>query len=206
MRRRAPLGGAALVLLFVPGVAYAQTPHLELDAPTLGEAAPDPPADFAEARPFTLELAHGFGGVPVRANAEPTFSFGMGLSYRVHEHVALGVGSILIGFGGSSDGPYVSVRALPHVELFAFVDPRVQLYAQIGARIFGDTSTSFAPGGVDVALAARAGARFWLTEFLTIGVEIGIDVVLTESMRFGSSYLPQGSVVGNVGLTLGFHF
>ena len=86
------------------------------------------------------------------------------------------------------------------------MDPRVQLYTQIGALVSGRTGSIFGPGGMGVAADVRVGVRFWICDWLTVGLQAGLGVVLTDTMGIGSSRLTQGSSIGYLGLTVGFHF
>lgn len=219
---RRPTLVAAFGLLFVPSSAFAQ-PHLALGSPSaqragdshgspslaLGvpssEAARSPEPDYAALHPFALEVEHGLTLTPNTTLSLGSFSFQLRLSYRIADHVALGIGDFGFFFGSDSSGNvFFGASATPYVEAFTFVDPHVQLFTDVGAHIIVRTDTPWASGGVDVAIDLRSGVRFWIRDWLTIGLELGLSVVATDTY----SYAPvsRGALIGYFGTTVGFHF
>jgi len=132
---------------------------------------------------------------------------GMGFLGTVHPNIRIGLSRVSIGLGASSvEGFMFSLQGTPTFELFAFVDPHVDLFAQIGVALQGQGQTALHDGIFQVAPFLGAGARFWLTDWLSLGVELGLHLVATDTFSMGGVSLPQSSVAGSLELTAGFHF
>ncbi len=165
---RATFAATSLVLSFVPALAAAQ-PSAALgspSAPTAVDAGPGGtetasqpaslrldsplrarrPTDFLAQNPFGVEVLH-VEAMPV--GRPPVFklpSLQLGLSYRLSDHFGIGVGSFGFAVGGSTGGNVdLMLQGRPYVEAFLFVDPRVDLYTQIGALVSGQTGSILRP-------------------------------------------------------------
>src|SRR5690606_9986892 len=122
-------------------------------------------------------------------------------------NVSLGVSHLSFGLGFSSIESFVfSLQGTPTLELGAFVDRHVQVYAQLGVALQGRSQTAFREGYFQVAPFVGAGARFFAIEWLSISLEIGLHVVATDAFIMGSTSLPQGAVAGSGALGVSWHF
>lgn len=185
-----------------PSIALAQGgAGVRLTPPA--EAAPVE-GDFAARSPFSF---FGEGGLALDLRGDeptPLFRTGFGLAYQLHQSVGLGVRSTGFGISGAGDQISVHLHFSPYLELGLFVDPHVQLYTQLGTRIGAVFGSPLFGEYVDVWLTVRGGVRFWLTDWMTIGIEAGFDLQLTEPRALGFS--GPGTVAPYVGLTVGWHF
>ena len=197
----------ALVGLVPASVASAQDAGRRLGEPSSSaqsDPSPSSPTSFAMRSRFTL-FAEGRLALDLHgAEPAPRFAYGPGLAFQLTEGLSVGLRSI--SFGMSSAGGQVSLMfgGALYLEPSVFVDPHVQLYAQVGVRVMGFTGAGFGGDRASVLLTMRGGARFWLTDWMTLGVEAGFDLWLTES--YGPAGPAPGSVTPHFGLTLGFHF
>lgn len=179
-------------------------PPGEVSAPAVPLAEP---LDLASRRPFRLGLGLLGGAASTATGVEGYGYFGVDLMGTVHPHLAVGVTRLSLGPGFSNIESFIfSLQGTPTLEAFVFVDPRVQLYAQVGVALQGRAQTNAREGHFQAAAFVGAGARFWLTDWLTIGVEIGLHVVATDAFVMGNVALPQGSIAGSGGVSLGFSF
>jgi hypothetical protein len=201
-------------------LAAPETPSAVLAAPAapaVREPPVAPPASrvrvqplddrpFAVRRPLHLGLAIGGGAAPVDDRAEGFFDFGLGLSYQVDPHVAIGVTQFSIGLGFSSVESFLfALHMTPFVELSGFLDRHVQAYARVGLLVEGRSETALSEGWFQTAPYAGGGVRFWITDWFSLGIEIGVHLVVTNELLLGSVRLPQWSVPGTASVTMDFH-
>lgn len=160
---------------------------------------------FAERSPFSFFGQAGMTLDLRGAEPSPSFAPGFGVALRLGEGIGIGLRSLRFGFGDAFGGQLAfQAGGNVYVEPSVFVDPRVQLYAQVGPTIVGGTRWDDASPFVDVDLTVRAGVRFWITDWLTIAIEAGFDVRLTEPTGLWSR--SQGDIAPYAGITVGFHF
>jgi len=60
-------------------------------------------------------------------------------------------------------------------------------------------------GIFQVAPFLGGGVRFWIADWFSLGVALGLHLVLTDAYRMGSIELPQWSLPGTLGLSAEFH-
>lgn len=199
--------------LIVP-IEPAPPTVIEAAAP---EAAPEEhapeedPRNRALRRPFYAGVG-AFGGIAgshvdlssssVEAGTQGFFLIGGQLSFTIDPAIALGVTDLTFMVGDLGGETWGYVGLTPMVELFTFVDSRVQLYGQAGPSI---ELAWGSPIDAGVAVSLRGGARFWVGETFTLGVEAGVHLVLTDYFGVGSTVLPQWSLPGTLGINLGWH-
>lgn len=193
----------------VPATASAQ----EGAGLRLAEPMAAAPIEATQARESTFAMRSRFSlfaqaGLALSLHGpepSPTFLPNMGVAFQLTEHLGLGVRSFRFGVMGSTAGQTsVQGGANVYLEPSVFVDPRVQLYAQLGVTVNGGTTWTDGSPFADVDLTVRAGVRFWVTDWMTIAVEAGFDLRLTEPSTPYS--LEQGTLTPYIGLTVGFHF
>ena len=167
----------------------------------------EPAPSFAEQHPFELGVGLLGGAASTPSGVQGYGYFGIELMGTIHPNLRIGVTRLSLGLGFSSSESFLfSLQGTPTLELFAFVDRHVEVFAQLGVALQGRAQTAFREGFFQVAPFLGAGVRFWLTDWLTIGVEIGLHVIATDSFVMGSVALPQGSIAGSGGLSVGFHY
>jgi len=211
--------GATLVLI---GANLVRDPTDQLvgAAPEAAPAVPEPPREevapetpeppvpsFAVQNPFRLSLGILAGAASTRSGVSGYWYLGLDLMGTVHPNISIGITRLSFGFGFSSVESFIfSLQGTPTLEVSAFVDPHVQAYGQIGVALQGRAQTAFREGYFQVAPFVGGGVRFWANDWITIGLEIGLDVVATDAFLMGEVELPQGSVAGSGALNVGFHF
>lgn len=178
-------------------------PEAEYSAPVPAE----PASSFAVQNPFRLSVGLLAGAASTPPGVTGYWYLGADLMGTVHPNLSLGITRLSIGLGFSSVESFVfSLQGTPTLELFAFVDPHVQVYGQLGVALQGRARTALREGHFQVAPFVGGGVRFWATDWLSIGPEIGLHVVATDAFLMGDLALPQGSVAGSGALNVGFHF
>ncbi len=201
-------------VLVLIGANLVRDPTRSLIAPE--EAAPPaetettPPesheSNLALARPFHLGASIIAGASSIDGEVSAFGYYGLDMSYTIDRHVTLGIGRLSIGGGFSSVESFIlGVQATPYVEVFAFPDPRLQVYGQVGIALQGRTSAINA-GYFQSAAFLGAGLRWWPLDWMSVGLEIGVHLVMTDAFLMWTTPLPQLSVVGTVGLGVQFHF
>ena len=177
-----------------------------LAAPPIATGEKPAPANLALARPFQLGLGILGGAASTASGVQGYWYLGMDILGTIAPGVRLGVTRLSVGLGFSNVESFIfSLQGTPTLELFAFVDPRVQVYGQVGVALQGRAQTAVREGLFQVAGFLGGGVRFWLTDWFTLGAQIGLHVVATDAFLMGDVALPQGSVAGSAGLTVGFH-
>lgn len=202
-----PAEATATVLLIASNLV--RDPTLELIAPE-SDGSPDaeePSPSFAVRHPFRLNFGALVGAASTPVGTRGYWHLGMDLVGTVHPNLAVGVTRISLGFGASSiDGFIFSLQGTPTLELFGFVDPHVQVFAQLGVALQGRAQTASREGFVQVAPYLGGGTRIFPNDWFSIGVEIGLHLIATDSFLMGDVALPQGSLAGSAGLSANWHF
>lgn len=140
-------------------------------------------------------------------NVAPFGAYGINLGFTVDRMVTLGISRLSVGGGFSSvESTILTFQGTPTLELFGFVDPRIQVYGQIGVALQGRYSGFFG-GSFQAAAYIGGGARFWVLDWFSIGVEVGLHLVLTDFFtQMGGVEIPRWSMFGTLGLSAEFHF
>ncbi len=166
--------------------------------------------NLAQAHPLHFGLA-GYLGLQVESsasgsNVRPFGSFGFSLSGTLNRMLSVGVTRVMLNLVFSSiEGAIVGVEGTPFVELFGFLDPRVQVYGQLGLALQGRSQTSLSEEFVQVAPLLGGGLRFWAANSFSIGVELAAHVVLTDAYFTMGATLPQFSIPATIGLSAEWH-
>ncbi|WP_373048317.1 hypothetical protein [Vulgatibacter sp.] len=168
----------------------------------LGEAD----GNRATARAFRIGLDGYVGTVPDAAGGHELIAPGsLHLAFTLSDHLAIGLGSIGVANADNVEGERWAIGAGPFVEGFTFLGERLQPFAQVGVpmqwRFAGEADDAFG-----IAPYASAGARYWLTDWFTLGAESRLHVVASEGYLLQRRILPQGALAWTAGLNLDFHF
>lgn len=196
--------------LFASNLVRDQTSDLIAPPPGSEPAAVERAGNLALERPFHLGLSGSFGltarEMGGASNVQVFGAYGLLLSGTVDRMVSVGVTRLAVGAGFSSlEGAIFSLEMTPMVELFGFPDPRVQVYGQLGLAVQGRTQTSFREEILQLAPFLGGGVRFWIADWFSLGLELGLHLVLTDAYRMGSAVLPQWSLPGTLGSSVAFH-
>ncbi|WP_236607799.1 hypothetical protein [Sandaracinus amylolyticus] len=180
-----------------------------LASPTLAEEyarAARHTSRLPEERSIRFSLSARVGGHATEETADPFFVFGAEFGFDIGTLVAVGITDL--GFGGnlSSSDFAIAASGTPYLELHGFIDPRIELYGQVGVALQGRSQTAYDEGHFQVAAYLAAGARLYASNSFFIGLELAMHVVLTDAFLMGSISLPQGTTVGSAALSIGWTF
>ncbi len=122
-----------------------------LAAPPIATGEKPAPANLALARPFQLGLGILGGAASTASGVQGYWYLGMDILGTIAPGVRLGVTRLSVGLGFSNVESFIfSLQGTPTLELFAFVDPRVQVYGQ------DSPSSTNAPSPPDERSTAQA--------------------------------------------------
>ncbi|MFN7144563.1 MAG: hypothetical protein ACK4YP_12365 [Myxococcota bacterium] len=213
-----PAESTRVVVLLVATLARDQVGDLvEPEGAPVEEAPASTPAGTA-ARPrrgpsdrdVHVGIGVTGGGAPTSAGTvEPFFVWGAELGWRVAPRLKVGLARMSFGFGGSSSDPSTVaafVRGTPHVEVSGFAGERLEPFGRAGVLVRGKTESSRDAGWFEAAPYLGGGARLHVTPAIAFGLEVGVNLVVTEGLTLGSAALPRWSVPGSFGATTTFHF
>lgn len=151
----------------------------------------------------------GGGATTPSGTVEPFFLWGAELGWRVAPRLKVGVARMSIGAGGSSsDASTVSVfvHGTPCLEVAGFVGERLEPFGRAGVLVKGKSESSRDAGWFEAAPYLGGGARLYVTPAVALGLEVGVNLVVTDGLTLGSTPLPRWSVPGSFGATTTFHF
>lgn len=212
-----PAESTRIVVLLVSNLARDQVADL-LGGPVPVEGPPPtppvatkPPAPRGPGdRAFHVGIGVTGGGATTSAGTvEPFFLWGAELGWRVAPRLKVGVARMSVGIGGSSgEASTVSVfvHGTPCVEVSGFVGERLEPFGRAGVLVRGKDSSSRDAGWFEAAPYLGGGARLYVTPAVALGLEVGVNLVVTEGLTLGTSPLPRWSVPGSFGATTTFHF
>lgn len=164
-------------------------------------------------RNFRLGLSL-LGGATLPVNAKDWIGYGaVGLDFMARAG-EIGVGVSLNGLNigstgalpGEKDGFLFQISFTPTIELSTFFARRVQGFVQIGVLTQLDAATPYHPLLLGASPMSLGGARFFITNGLSIAPALGTYVVATETAWIGSVTLGRGTVAPFGMLAAAVHF
>lgn len=172
---------------------------------TAGEVAPPAEALPRPPGPRVVRIGLGalVGSVPAGRGYEVTLLGGLELAWTPTDFLAFGVRDVGGGVPLSSIGRWSAGGAL-FAELGWILDPTFVLHLELGA----DVRINGAGGGQDsagVAPLAVIGARFFPIRELSIALQTGIHVVVTDAWSSNLHVLPEGAVLWTGGVSFAVH-
>jgi hypothetical protein len=218
---------SGLLTALTPSPVEIVEERIEADPGALADPTVAPPRRRARRPPATRGMHFGIvhragaavarladigGPSPLLATGAGGF-FQLGLEFQlaITPLISIGItdftGSIALSGGtGRGEQWLFSLGMTPYAELGGFVDERVQLYGRAG---IAGQAWSYTSDPLQAALYAAAGIRFFVADNFSIGLELAVNVVLSDSYLIGNLpgiRIPQWSTPGSGAVTTSWHF
>lgn len=207
-----------IVVLLVANLARDQIGALGLAAPPAPEEAP-PAAPEEAARPrreprdrrFHVGGSAGGFAADVDGEVTPFLLWGVEAGVRVTPNLTFGVARISgsAGAATSDEGVgdvFFQLHGTPYAEVSGWAGTRLEPFGRVGTLIRGKAQNSSVAGWFDAAPYLGAGVRYYPTRAFSLGLEAGVNLVVTEELTLGGEPLPRWSLPGSLAASTTFHF
>ena len=162
----------------------------------------------ASARPFRIGITGQIGTVPGPGDDgghHVVVPSELHVGYTLGRNLTIGIGALSFAGADTVGDHRWSLGGGPFVEGFTFLGERFQPFAQVGVPLQVRWSSDD-DSAVGVAPYASVGARYWLTDFFTLGASTRVSLVASNHWLVEDRVLPQLAVPWTAGIDADFHF